>query len=152
MATEKHIVTEENAAKFAEWIEKRGGIAIWRSVNLSNPGASWSSPAFDEAGRPTTKPTWQCDTHPERIITDPAEVIVSRDKVVKRFHVAVRMGSQGMSLKVTDGGTRRIRAEVEKAGEGAYYVFDYGDEKNAVIMAPDVQMPLTQWLAEQVKQ
>ena len=41
---------------------------------------------------------------------------------VKRFHVAVRLGSQGFSLKVSDGGSRRIRREVAKAGAGAFFV------------------------------
>ena len=73
---------------------------------------------------------------------------VSFDKEVKRFHVAVRLGSQGMSYKVTDGGTRRIRAEVEKAGDGAYYTFDYDDYKNAAIMAPEKEMSLSAYAKE----
>ena len=49
-----------------------------------------------------------------------------------------------MSLKVTDGGSRRIRREVMKACEGAFYVFDYSSQE-AVIMAPASNMPLLDW-------
>lgn len=84
----------------------------------------------------------------DRIITDPDDLEVAIDREVKRFHVAVRMGSQGMCLKVTDGGTRRIRKEVAKAGKGAYHVFDYDDWDNAVIMAPEKVVPFTQYVEE----
>lgn len=140
----KHHCAMANAATFWKWLKTRGGLAVWGSVNMSNPGASWTTPALDSEGKATTKPNWQCSETPCRIITDPDEVTVAWDKEVKRFRVGVRMGSQGFMLKVTDGGTRRIRAAVEKAGEGAYHVFDY-DTQEAVIMAPDKTMTLTEW-------
>ncbi len=143
-----YTVRAEDAAKIADWLRTRGGIAIWRSISLSNPGASWTTPANTEDGQPYPKPTWQAANEPERIITDVADVMVSIDKEVKRFHVGVRMGSQGFSLKVTDGGTRRIRRAVAKAGEGAYYQFDYMTQE-AVIMAPAETMSLAQWEAKQ---
>ena len=59
----------------------------------------------------------------------------SQIEEVKRFHVGVRMGSNGLALKVTDGGSRRIRREVSKAGEGAYYAFDYLTQ-DAIILRP----------------
>lgn len=132
---EKHVVTAQNAEAIWRWLNTRGGLALWKSINLSNPGASWTGPLNAEDGTPKTKPTWQAEDTPSRIITDPDEVVVSEDAEVKRFHVGVRMGGQGFMLKVTDGGSRRIRREVSKAGENAYYVFDY-DTQEAVIMAP----------------
>lgn len=134
-----------NAPKFLDWIKNRGGVALWRSINLSNPGASWSSPAKTLEGSPTPQPTWEAGKTPEKVITDPEKIVVFTSKVVKRFHVGVRTGSQGLSLKVTDGGSRRIRKEVEKAGKGAYHVFDYGDYENAVIMASDKEISLADW-------
>src|ERR1700693_5710362 len=101
-----HIVNEVNAALFDEWIRTRGGLAVWRSINLSNPGASWTTPLRNADGSPVTKPTWEAANQPERVITDPADVVVSVDKEVQRFHVALRMGSQGLSIKVSDGGSR----------------------------------------------
>lgn len=143
-----HIVNVENAAKIAEWLRTRGGIAVWRSINLSNPGASWTSPVLDAGGQLAGKPTWQAANTPERIIADPAEVIVATDKEVKRFRVGVRQSSNGMSFKVTDGGTNRIRREVAKAGENAYHAFDYSTQE-AVILVPAEMVPLTEWLAKQ---
>ena len=87
------------------------------------------------------------DNKPYRVITDPAEVEVHVPKEVKRFHVGVRMG---FTIKVTDGGTRRIRCEVAKAKEkygDAWYEFDYVTQ-DAVIMVPDVKIPLEEFVAK----
>ena len=146
---EKHLTSPEDAARFKTWLETRGGIAVWPSINLSNPDASWSTPALNEDGTPMTKPTWQAANEPERIITDIADVEVVIDKEVKRFRVGIRTGSQGMMLKVTDGGSRRIRAAVEKAGGGAYHVFDYST-REAVILAPERIVPLADWTESEV--
>jgi len=142
----KHRCTIDNAPRFADWIENRGGVAIWRSVNLPNPGASWSTPALTEEGEPYPKPTWQVDTKPDAVITDPRDIEVTVDREVKRFRVGIRR-SNGFSFKVTDGGSRRIRAAVEKAGEGAYHVFDY-DTQEAVIMVPASSVSLQEWIEE----
>jgi hypothetical protein len=140
-----HVVTLENAEKIAFWLKERGGIAVWSSINLSNPGASWTTPAKNADGTVVTKPTWQAANEPERIITDPSEVLVSKDVEVKRFRVGVRQGGNGLMLKVTDGGSRRIRSAVSKAGDGAFNVFDY-ETQEAVIMKPETQIPLLEFL------
>lgn len=38
MNTEPCTCDEKDAAKIYDWLLRRGGIYIWRSVNLSNPG------------------------------------------------------------------------------------------------------------------
>lgn len=141
----KITVNEENARKMKSWIDTRKGVAVWPSIDLSDPSFQMLSPVVDPLGNAYKKPSWKCSNTPT-IITDPKDILVSVDKEHKRFHVAVRNGSNGFSLKVTDGGTRRIRSEVEKAGNGAYYVFDYSDYKNAVIMKPEGKsIPLSEW-------
>ena len=135
--------TLENAPKFSDWIKNRGGVAHWRSINMSNLGASWSTPALTD-GKPTPKPTWEAESTPEIVVTNPDEVLVSVDAEVKRFHVAIRPGSQGFILKVSDGGTRRIRKEVAKAGEGSYHTFDY-ETQDAVIWKPKETQTLREW-------
>lgn len=150
--TERYACDPENAAKIAEWFSNRGGILIWKSINLSNPDASWTSPALGSDGNPFQKPNWQAGNQPDQHITDPAEVDVIVSKEVKRFHVAVRMGRQGLSLKVTDGGTRRIKQAVAKAtekyGKPAWYGFDYGDYNNAVIYVEGERQPLPEYCAQ----
>lgn len=140
---EPHLCDPENAAKFKAWIATRGGVAIWRSINLSNPGGSWSTPALQPGGQPTTKPTWQAETTPSRIITDPAEILVTVPREVKRFHVAIRMGDS-MNLTLTDGASRRVRREVAKAGDKAWYDLDRYTQE-AVILVPDREVTLDQW-------
>ena len=142
----KHECAPENADRMMNWILTRGGVAIWDSANLSNPGASWSAPALSAlGGLPLAKPTWQAADGPARIITDAADIEVITRREVKRFRVGVRMGSQGMTFKVTDGGTRKIRAAVDKAGEGADYAFDY-ESQEAVITVPDKRVPLAEYV------
>src|SRR5262249_23706513 len=122
-------------------------VAIWESLNLSNPGASWTTPVRNADGSAVTKPTWEAASAPARIITDPAEVMVAKDVEVKRFRVGVRRSSQGFMLKVSDGGSRRIRRETSTAGKGAYHIFDYSTQE-AVVMRPEKMTPLLKWEAE----
>jgi len=152
MTLEKHQVQVENAAQILQWLETRGGLAIWRSINLSNPGVSWACPLNDENGLPKGKPSWQADNQPERIITDIDEVEVVTALEVKRFHVGVRTGGNGLQLKVTDGGSRRIKAAVAKAAENradknAWHEFDYSTQE-AVILVPGKVVPLRDWKPE----
>lgn len=114
---------------------------------MSDLDKSWSSPAFqgDNGDRtPYPKPHWKSASEPSRIITDPADVEVMADKEVKRFRVGIRPGSNGMSMKVTDGGTRRIRAAAAKAGDTAHYEFDY-ETQEAVIYVADKIVSLNEW-------
>jgi hypothetical protein len=139
--------TQENAPLLAKWIRAGRGLARWCSVDLSNPGKTWTTPARTVDGKPQPKQNWQMANEPELIVESADDVTVLVDKEVKRFHVGVRRGDQGLSFKVTDGGSRRIRHEVAKAGDGAYHVFDY-EFQDAVIMAPEPgkSITLTEWM------
>lgn len=139
------VVAGANASKIKTWMAERGGIAIWTSINLSNPGGSWTTPLYQEDGRPSTKPTWQAAEVPSRIITDPAEIVVDEPREVKRFRVGVRRGSNNpFLLKVTDAGSQRIRRETDKAGAESWYEFDYSTQE-AVIYIPGHTVPLVDW-------
>jgi len=145
----RYVAEATNAARIAEWLRTRGGIAIWRSVDLSDLDKSWTTPLRDESGaRVTSPPHWKAEGSPSTVITDPAEVGVTLSREVARFRIAVRRGTQGLSLKLTDASSRRVRAAVDKAGEGAHYTFDYGTQE-AVILAPEKEpVPLREWLAD----
>ena len=134
------IIDADNARQVADWfLSMNPGVQVWTSINLSNPGAQWLTPMG------TGKPTWQAGNEPLEI-RDPAQVGVTVMEEVKRFRVGVRQSSNGLSLKVTDGGTRRIRSAVAKAGDNATYTFDY-DTQEAVILAPQGDpVPLSQFL------
>lgn len=138
---ERYICESENAHLIYDWITNRGGILIWNSIDLSDPSASMTTPYRSENGEIKTKPHWKYDNIPSRHITSIEDVSVSIPKEYKRFHVATRMGGNGMSLKVTDAGSRRIEKEVEKAqretGKSSYYVFDYFNYENCLIMVDD---------------
>jgi hypothetical protein len=147
-ALKPHDCREENAGKFLNWIRTRGGLALWNTLNLSDPGQSWTGPVRDGNGNPVSKPHMYAEATPYRTITSTDEVMVHMDHEVKRFHVAIRRGSQGLKLKLTDGSTNRVNAAVAKAGDGAYHLFDY-DTQDAIIMVPEPgkSMTLTAWAA-----
>lgn len=135
----------ENVGRFFEWMENRGGIAVWNSANLNNPTATWCTPIQDENGNFNKKPNWQA-SEIIRIITDINDIDVVTSKEIKRFHVATRI--KGLTSKVTGGGSRRIHAAVAKAKKeygDAWYEFDYYDYNNAVICVPGERTPLSEW-------
>lgn len=138
-------VSEKNAHQIKEWLATRGGVFVWESVNLSNPGATCTTPATTVDGKPTLSPYYEYASTPKKHITSIDQCEVCIDKEVKRFKVGVRQCKNGLSLKVTDAGSCRIRKEVEQAGIGAYYVFDYGAEKNCIIFAPEKVVPLSEY-------
>ena len=145
MQTYKHHCTPENAPKMREWIASRGGVAVWPSVNMSNPGASWSTPALTAEGALMTKPTWQADSKPAFVVTSEADIGVETMREVKRFHVATRHGrSNPLLIKLTDASTRKLEAALKRAGKGSSYVFDYSTQE-AVILVPETIVPLTEW-------
>ena len=137
-----HRCSPENAAKIKEWIETRGGAALWNSANLSNPGQTWTCPLNNAAGEPATKPSWEAGSI-YRIISDPNEVIVETAKEVKRFHIALNQSS-GTAVKLSKGSSDKVRKEVSKAGEKAWYAFDYFSQE-AVIYVPETEVLLSEW-------
>ena len=139
-----HVCEAKNAHQLLTWIRERGGLAIWNSTDFSNV-ESYTCPLTDAAGVVKTRPYANCESMPARVLTSTDDVVVQLTHEVKRFHVALRMGAQGFKVKVKDGSSRRIRAAVEKAGEGAYYQFDHMSQE-AVIMAPTGEaISLTEW-------
>ena len=146
--TVKHRILAENAAQIWQWFQERGGIAVWKSVDMTNPGQSWTTPIRDAEGNPTRKQNWRMEETPSLVITDPAEVVVDVPKEIKRFRVAIKVGAQGMLLKCSDASSTRIRRECEKAGEDSWHEFDY-DTQEAVIFVPGESKPLPEYVAGQ---
>jgi len=133
-----------NAEKFSNWIKERGGIAQWDAIDFS--GASCFTPALTD-GTPTTKPHWKYPNTPQAIISDSSMVNLYTQKEVKRFHIAVRIGANGLRVKCTDASTRKIHAALEKLGKDAWYEFDYSTQE-AVFYLPDSSITLKDWEAQ----
>jgi hypothetical protein len=93
-------------------------------------------------GEPQPKPTWEASNTPERVIEDINDVVVDIPRLVRKFHVGVR--ANGPRLEVTTGGSRKIRAAVEKSGKDAWYEFDYSTQE-AMIFVPDQTVTLAEW-------
>lgn len=124
---------------FQKWIESRGGVAVWKSVNLSNPGESLAfTPALDQFGIENDNPRW--DLRRQEIITDIKRFSFSKKNTeVKRVKVCTRVGSQGLMLKFTDGTMKRINSAFNKfpgsfydidkfTGEAVFYMPEFEEE------------------------
>lgn len=148
----KHEVAVENAAKFAEWIRDRGGIAVWKSHDLSDPSASVSTPALTE-GKPTQSPHWKFAGKPEFVVTDPADIEVYEHEVIEAFDVRLRHDGQG-HLVLTDKWQRRVDHALAKAGPGSFY-----RKTGSPFMDPGIEIcrsraigTLKDWMAKQPKE
>ena len=141
----RHRILAANAEQIWKWFQERGGIAVWKSVDMSNPGRSWTTPLNDADGNRMRQQDWRMEETPSLVIADPTNVVVDVPREVKRFHVAVRAGSQGLTLKCSDASSRRIRRECAKAGEESWYEFDY-ENQEAVILVPGESKPLPDYI------
>jgi hypothetical protein len=130
-----------NAEKFSLWLKERGSIALWHAIDFS--GDSCFTPALTD-GKPTRKPHWKYPNEPQEIITDPDTITLQTSKEVKRFHIAVRLGANGIRVKVTDASSAHINRTLEKLGDRAFYEFDYSTQE-AVFYLPDSTITLTEW-------
>jgi hypothetical protein len=125
--------------KFQDWIANRGGILVWPNVNLSDPGKGpMFTPARHDDGSDGSKdkPHWSVGDPTLVTSIDEFEFVTLRE--YKRFHVGVRRGD-GLSIVLTDAAKRRLDRELAKASKDhgdAFYEFDYGDERNCVILVP----------------
>lgn len=134
---EKHQIDATEAQKIIGWIRDRGGIAVWRSADLGSPLVRWTTPLNGPDGTPTGRPSWQAEKAPYRVITDAADVEVVTGKEAKRFRVSLARGD-GLSVRLTDASSRKLRGAVEKAGSGAWYQFDYATQEAVVYVPGDV--------------
>lgn len=130
--TEKLEVTTKNAAKFWEWVTKRGGIACWTSLDLSSGGRTVYTPANTEEGQPMARPHWQYPAKPQRVVTT-------------SFDVVVRVGK--LHKTISAGGHRKSFEAAQKIDPHAW-LEDRSDGK-ADIMVTERMVPLMDWISEQ---
>jgi hypothetical protein len=145
----RHTCDVYNAPLFWQWIQQRGGVAVWRSLNLSNPAQTWSTPALDKHGQPTSKPHWAAEARPCAVYTDPAEIGVVTYAERKRFRVAIRPGGGG--FKLTDASSRKLERALQAVGEGATYAFDYAAQE-CIILAPEQAVSLLKWARQNLEE
>lgn len=132
----------ENAERFAMWLKDRGGISLWKSINLSNPGASWCTPALAEDGTDYPKPNWQTENAPALTVCDPDFVGVEIPQEFKRVKISLKQ--QGlMKVVLTDGSTRKVTKALEEAGDGSFYTFE---DDTAIIWRVVGTVALMEWL------
>ena len=176
MSQFKHECDEENARKFWDWLQTRGGIAVWKSVNLGNAGASWSTPAtiaikdLEDSARKAEllrelgdenavvgypKTNWQMANEPT-VYTDPADVGVFTCALYKAFPVGLKRGD-GFSLRLSDAGQAKLDKHMdacrEKHGDAFYRrgVLDIEGASMGVYYTTGI-IPISEWIAKNAPQ
>ena len=126
--------------KFEKYIQSRGGVKVWENVNLSTPERE----IFISGGTRVWKQESKAAVLDRRVSRTNYQGhkrlwFVKEMREVKRFHVAIRRGSQGFCFKCTDASSARIRRECAKikakTGEEPGYDFDY-EAQECVIFQP----------------
>lgn len=143
----EHSCDEENAPKFALWIRARGGVAVWPSVDLGDPGASWSTPVRQPDGEPTTKPTWKAANKPKSIHLDPDRIGVYVPGVFKELPVTLKRN--GMTLYLTDASQRKVDKAMDRCRKqhgDAWYRKGGPFERLVYICYHASEISLTEWL------
>ena len=93
----RHRILAANADQVWRWFQERGGIAVWKSVDFSTAGQSWTTPLRDSEGNPMPRQNWRMEESPSLVITDPAEVMVD-----------VPEGNQAVPCRGQSGRTRAV--------------------------------------------
>jgi hypothetical protein len=136
-------------ATFEGWIQNRGGVKVWRNIDLSNCGAGpIFTPALQELEVPQEnggvnmvpypKPSWRVDNG--EVVTDISRFrFVKGFKEFKRIRVALRRGS-GLNFCLTDGSQNKVDKALSEAGPEAVYrkdggLFDF--ERFIVVEVPE---------------
>ena len=104
-------VTTEDLPRILDWIANRGGVAVWKNIDLRSAGSKTFTPAVALDGTPSQRPGWQFAAEPIEIITDPSQVTTYVEHLFKAFPVSLRR--HGMVMKLTDGAQRKLDREMK---------------------------------------
>ena len=142
----RHTCAPENAARFREWCAVRGGVAVWRVIDIARAGETVSTPVLTETGEPTPRPRWDIASAPERVYGID-EIDCDTGREIKRIRISVERGS-GLSFALTSASSRRLRNAMDVAPNGAWYVFgfDNNDRRVAIIYTPSDRVPLASYV------
>lgn len=146
--TTRPSVTHESATTVASWFVDYRGAILWKSHDLSNPGKTWWTPQYLKAppskGLPcgATPPHWSAAS--PVTYTHPHDIDVVTGHRFKKFRVALRRGSQGLKIKLTDASTARVNKALadaaRKSSHGdSWNTFDYETQEAEIFYAQKVQ-------------
>src|SRR4051794_21668320 len=105
----KNRILAGNADQVWQWFQERGGIAVWKSVDFSTAGQTWTTPLKDADGNPMKKQNWRMGAAPSLVIPAPRGVGGDVPREIRGSRVAVKRGGRGLMLKCSDAVSRRIR-------------------------------------------
>src|ERR1017187_7733431 len=95
--------------KFIDWINSRGGVQFWHNANLSDPTAGdVFTPALTTEGTTSQSPRWSHPTKGELVQDISHFKFATKLQEVDRFKIAVRIGSNGFMINLTDASSKRL--------------------------------------------
>lgn len=127
---ETYKIVPLNAPKFIEWLDTRGGLAVWESQLIGEPPRSWTGPVNDKEGNPTRSPDWRCGDKPARIITSYDEVEV---EFLRELEVWVGCSPKQCEKKLT---------KLQKQFPDAFYMYE---SRGVVAYKVNGYVSLKQW-------
>lgn len=144
-----HVVLgRESAEQVWDWFRDRGGIIVWRSMDVDGPARQWTTPMQDAVGDAPSRPHYRA--RPDRYITDPGDVVVVESVECERFKVAMLETETGVCC--SDAGVRRIVRAVERANDdrslgcGAWHTLDVETGEAVIYRAGDEPVGLLEYV------
>lgn len=134
-------VTSDIARQVAEWINKRGGVALWRSVNLSMPDREWITPID------APRPSWMAGEQPAEVARHIKDVEVKVVRDAKKIRVYLDRKHHGMKILLTAASTKRLRKWLDKFHPSSYrFEADMFGNPIAVIYRIERTIPLDEFI------
>jgi len=140
------VTTQKDAARVLTWIKERGGVAIWKSVCLSEPSYSCITPELDKDGKQTEKPSWKVGNKPI-IVTDASQIAYIETEEIKMIRISLRISGNGLMLKLTDASVRKLEKAMKSSGADSYEFDRNADGKPIARLLKTVkEIPLSEWM------
>lgn len=127
-------IKRTDVPRILNWLQERGGIAVWESKSLSYPGRCYTPANILGSQEPTPSPHWKYGNTPARVITDRTEITVYDEHLFKMFPVSLRRGGNGWVTKLTDSSMRKLNkvmAECEEIHGNAHWIRGVMENKPA---------------------
>ena len=135
------VLTENQKAKFQDWITSRQGVLVWRSQDMSVPRGDMFSPKLDPLGGDNASgpaPHWAYKIHEH--VTDLGRFQFAKSfREVGRCKIALSPRPKGFNIVLTKGSTNRVHQKQTKLKRdlGVPEVFYRFEELEAIFEVPE---------------
>lgn len=143
---EPYKIDDTHAEKLDLWLRTRGGVFVWKNLDLGSPtsGATSCTPATTQEGTPYPSPHWRFGNKPERHLTRHDEVVVSRIETVEQL--PAKFTHQGLSAACRKKADQRCAATRTTFGGDVWW--SVSDDPAAIFIKREAEVvPLSEYLS-----